>query len=153
LGTRAHRDDATKFYLLRGGAAKVLATSNAGVWRGVGAPVEIPRWPREIGADCLIVRCGVQDRRPLVSWLTSIGMPAESRRLVAAHGRNLLPVRGLLTRRRYSIRHRNRAPTNHREGRGPDRAGDAVAPSTRHPRRGACVACGAKVLARSAVPP
>jgi tetratricopeptide (TPR) repeat protein len=45
-------------YLPRGGAAKVLVTSNAHVWRGVAAPVEIRVWPKEIGADYLIARTG-----------------------------------------------------------------------------------------------
>jgi hypothetical protein len=45
-------------YLPRGGFARVLATSNAHVWRGVAAPVEIRVWPKEIGADYLIARTG-----------------------------------------------------------------------------------------------
>jgi tetratricopeptide (TPR) repeat protein len=50
--------DALKPYLPRGGAAKVLVTSNAHAWRGVAAPVEIRLWPKEIGADYLIARTG-----------------------------------------------------------------------------------------------
>jgi hypothetical protein len=50
-------------YLPRGGAAKVLATSNAPDWRGIAEPVEIEGWPKEIGADYLIARAGrVVDR-------------------------------------------------------------------------------------------
>ena len=44
--------------LPRGGAARVLVTSNAHAWRGVAAPVEIRLWPKEIGADYLIARTG-----------------------------------------------------------------------------------------------
>ena len=48
--------DALKPYLPRGGAAKVLVTSNAHAWREVAEPVEIRLWPREIGANYLIAR-------------------------------------------------------------------------------------------------
>jgi hypothetical protein len=50
--------DALKPYLPRGGAARVLVTSNAHAWRGVAAPVEIRVWPKETGADYLIARTG-----------------------------------------------------------------------------------------------
>jgi hypothetical protein len=50
--------DALKPYLPRGGAAKVLVTSNAHTWRGVAEPVEIRLWPKQIGADYLIARTG-----------------------------------------------------------------------------------------------
>jgi tetratricopeptide (TPR) repeat protein len=50
--------DSLKSYLPRGGAAKVLVTSNAHAWRGVAMPVEIRLWPKEIGADYLIARTG-----------------------------------------------------------------------------------------------
>jgi hypothetical protein len=43
-------------YLPRGGAAKVLVTSNAHAWRGVAMPVEIRPWPKETGADYLTAR-------------------------------------------------------------------------------------------------
>ena len=39
-----------KPYLPRGGASRVLVTSNAHAWRGVASPVEITLWPTEIGA-------------------------------------------------------------------------------------------------------
>ena len=45
-------------YLPLGGAARVLATSTAHAWRGIATPVEIPLWPKGIGADYLIVRTG-----------------------------------------------------------------------------------------------
>ena len=45
-------------YLPRGGAAKVLITSNAPLWRRVAEPVEIRLWPKEIGADYLTARTG-----------------------------------------------------------------------------------------------
>ena len=50
--------DALKPYLPRGGAARVLITSNAHAWRSVAEPVEIRLWPKEIGADYLIARTG-----------------------------------------------------------------------------------------------
>jgi hypothetical protein len=55
--------DALKPYLPRGGVARVLVTSNAHAWRGVAAPVEIRLWPKEIGADYLIVRTGREAER------------------------------------------------------------------------------------------
>jgi hypothetical protein len=48
--------DALKPYLPRGGAARVLVTSNARAWRGIAEPVEIRLWPKEIGADFLVAR-------------------------------------------------------------------------------------------------
>jgi tetratricopeptide (TPR) repeat protein len=45
-----------KPYLPRGGAARVLVTSNAHNWRGMASPVEIRLWPKETGADYLIAR-------------------------------------------------------------------------------------------------
>ena len=50
--------DAIRPYLPRGGAAKVIVTSNAPNWRGIAEPVEIRLWPKEIGADFLIARTG-----------------------------------------------------------------------------------------------
>src|SRR5262245_26604712 len=45
-------------YLPRGGAARVLVTSNAHAWRGIAQPIELRLWPKEIGADYLIARTG-----------------------------------------------------------------------------------------------
>ncbi len=45
-------------YLPRGGAARILVTSNAHAWRGVAEPVEIRLWPKAVGADYLIARTG-----------------------------------------------------------------------------------------------
>jgi tetratricopeptide (TPR) repeat protein len=50
-------------YLPPAGGARVLVTSNARVWRGIAAPVEIRLWPKEIGADYLIVRTGREKER------------------------------------------------------------------------------------------
>ena len=50
--------DALLPYLPRGGAARVLVTSNAYAWRGLAEPVEIRVWPKEIGADFLVARTG-----------------------------------------------------------------------------------------------
>jgi tetratricopeptide (TPR) repeat protein len=68
---------ALKPYLPRGGAARVLVTSNAHAWRGVAAPVEIRLWPREIGADYLIVRTGREAERAAAEALSQAlgGLP------------------------------------------------------------------------------
>jgi hypothetical protein len=50
--------EALRPYLPRGGAARVLITSNAHTWRGIAEPVEIRLWPKEVGADYLIARTG-----------------------------------------------------------------------------------------------
>ena len=50
-------------YLPRGGAAKIIVTSNDPNWRGVAAPVEIRIWPKDIGADYLIARTGFANQR------------------------------------------------------------------------------------------
>jgi tetratricopeptide (TPR) repeat protein len=47
-----------KPYLPRGGAARVLVTSNAHAWRGVAEPIEIHVWPKKIGVDYLLARTG-----------------------------------------------------------------------------------------------
>jgi tetratricopeptide (TPR) repeat protein/pimeloyl-ACP methyl ester carboxylesterase len=55
--------DALKPYLPRGGAARVLVTSNAHAWRGVAVPVEIRVWPKATGGDYLIARTGLDAER------------------------------------------------------------------------------------------
>jgi len=69
--------DVLKLYLPRGGAAKVLVTSNAHAWRGVAAPVEIRLWPKEIGADYLIARTGRDHERAAAETLSEAlgGLP------------------------------------------------------------------------------
>jgi hypothetical protein len=64
-------------YLPRGGAAKVVVTSNAHAWRGGAAPVEIRLWPREIGADYLIARTGRDKERAAAEALSEAlgGLP------------------------------------------------------------------------------
>jgi hypothetical protein len=52
----ATRADALKPFLPKGGAARVLVSSNASDWRGLGAPIELKVWPKETGADYLIAR-------------------------------------------------------------------------------------------------
>jgi hypothetical protein len=61
--------DALRPYLPRDGVARVLVTSNAHAWRGVAVPVEIRLWPKEIGADYLIVRTGRETERNAARWL------------------------------------------------------------------------------------
>jgi tetratricopeptide (TPR) repeat protein len=69
--------DALKPYLPRGGAARVLVTSNAHAWRSVAAPVEIRLWPKEIGADYLIARTGREKERAAAEALSETlgGLP------------------------------------------------------------------------------
>jgi class 3 adenylate cyclase/tetratricopeptide (TPR) repeat protein len=69
--------DALKPYLPRGGAARVLITSNAHAWRGVAVPVEIRLWPKEIGADYLIARTGRVAERAAAEALSEVlgGLP------------------------------------------------------------------------------
>ena len=50
-------------YLPPARGAQVLVTSNARVWRGIAAPVEIAVWPKEVGAEYLIVRTGREKDR------------------------------------------------------------------------------------------
>jgi tetratricopeptide (TPR) repeat protein len=45
-------------YLPRGGAARVIVTSNAPNWSGIAAPVPIRVWPPQTGADYLIAQAG-----------------------------------------------------------------------------------------------
>ena len=45
-------------FLPTAGVACALLTSNADVWRGLAAPVEIRVWPKEVGADFLVARTG-----------------------------------------------------------------------------------------------
>ena len=69
--------DALKPYLPPSGAARVLVTSNAHAWRGVAAPVEIRLWPKEIGADYLVVRTGRAGEREAAEALSETlgGLP------------------------------------------------------------------------------
>jgi hypothetical protein len=64
-------------YLPRGGAARVLVTSNAHAWRGVAEPVEIRLWPKEIGADYLVGRIGREEQRAAAETLSEAlgGLP------------------------------------------------------------------------------
>jgi hypothetical protein len=50
-------------YLPQSGAARALITSNSPAWRGVATLVEIPLWPRQVGADYLIARTGCDKER------------------------------------------------------------------------------------------
>jgi tetratricopeptide (TPR) repeat protein len=69
--------DSLRPYLPRGGAAKVLVTSTAHVWRGVAAPVEIRLWPKETGGDYLIARTGRDAERAAADTLSEAlgGLP------------------------------------------------------------------------------
>ncbi len=64
-------------YLPRGGEAKSLVTSNAPAWRGIAAPVELPLWPKKIGADYFIARTGRRAERVAAEALSEAlgGLP------------------------------------------------------------------------------
>ncbi|CAO3456446.1 hypothetical protein [Azospirillum argentinense] len=64
-------------HLPRGGAARILVTSNAPNWRGVAEPVEIAVWPPEVGADYLIARTGRPKERAAAEALSDAlgGLP------------------------------------------------------------------------------
>jgi hypothetical protein len=64
-------------YLPPTGGARVLVTSNARVWRGIAAPVEIRLWPKQIGADYLIARTGRETERAAAEALSQAlgGLP------------------------------------------------------------------------------
>jgi hypothetical protein len=69
--------DEIRKYLPRGGAARIIVTSNAPNWGGVVAPVEIEIWPKEVGADYLIARTGRSGERDAALALSEIlgGLP------------------------------------------------------------------------------
>jgi TIR domain len=69
--------DELKSHLPRGGATRVIATSNAHAWRGVAEPVEIRVWPKKVGADYLIARTGRDDERSAAEELSAAlgGLP------------------------------------------------------------------------------
>jgi len=55
--------DSLAAYLPRGGAARVLITSNFHAFRGLAEPLEINLWPEDTGAGYLITRTGRTDER------------------------------------------------------------------------------------------
>ncbi len=77
--------DALKPYLPRGGAVRVLITSNAHAWRGVASPVQIRVWPRDIGADFLIARTGRMAERTQAEALSQAlgGLPLAHEQVAA----------------------------------------------------------------------
>src|SRR4051812_40666982 len=64
-------------YLPRGGAARILVTSNAHAWRGAAEPIEIDVWPKAVGADYLIARTGRTAERGDAETLSEVlgGLP------------------------------------------------------------------------------
>jgi tetratricopeptide (TPR) repeat protein len=68
---------ALREYLPRGGAARVLVTSNSHAWRGVADLIEIEVWPKEIGAEYLIARTGRAGERSAAESLSEAlgGLP------------------------------------------------------------------------------
>jgi class 3 adenylate cyclase/tetratricopeptide (TPR) repeat protein len=95
--------DALKSYLPLGGAARVLVTSNAHVWRAVAAPVEIRLWPKEIGADYLIARAGRTRERPAAEALSEAlgGLPLAHEQAAAFCERLDIPLANY--RKRFEV--------------------------------------------------
>jgi tetratricopeptide (TPR) repeat protein len=86
--------DALKPYLPRGGAARVLVTSNAPAWRGVAEPVEIRDWPKEIGGEFLIARTGRGEEREAARDLSEAlgGLPLAHEQAAAYCERIEIPL-------------------------------------------------------------
>jgi tetratricopeptide (TPR) repeat protein len=64
-------------FLPRAGAVRVLITSNFHAWRGVAEPIDIHVWPKEVGADYLVVRTGRHAERDAAKTLSNMlgGLP------------------------------------------------------------------------------
>ena len=86
--------DALKPYLPRGGAARVLVTSNAPAWRGVAEPVQIRLWPKEIGGGYLIARTGREGERGAAEDLSEAlgGLPLAHEQAAAYCERLEIPL-------------------------------------------------------------
>jgi tetratricopeptide (TPR) repeat protein/transcriptional regulator with XRE-family HTH domain len=86
--------DAIRPYLPRGGAARILVTSNAPAWRGLAEPVEIRLWPKEIGADYLIARTGRSAERAAAEVLSEAlgGLPLAHEQAAAYCERLEIPL-------------------------------------------------------------
>ncbi|UYO49836.1 tetratricopeptide repeat protein [Rhodopseudomonas palustris] len=69
--------DAIRPYVQLASEARLIVTSNAPNWRGLAASVEIEVWPKEIGADFLMVRVGGPDKRDFALALSEAlgGLP------------------------------------------------------------------------------
>jgi tetratricopeptide (TPR) repeat protein len=59
-----------KPYLPVGGGAKALVTSNAHTWRDIAVHLELPLWPKKIGADYLVARTGREAERAAAEALS-----------------------------------------------------------------------------------
>lgn len=86
--------EALKPYLPGGGSTHVLITSNAHAWRSVAKPVEIGPWPKEIGADFLIVRTGRLAEREAAEALSEVlgGLPLAHEQAAAYCERLEIPI-------------------------------------------------------------
>jgi hypothetical protein len=72
-------------YLPLGGESKALVTSNSHVWRGIAEIVELPLWPKEVGADYLIARTGRSAERAAAEALSEAlgGLPLAHEQVAA----------------------------------------------------------------------
>jgi tetratricopeptide (TPR) repeat protein len=78
--------NALRPFLPRGGAARILVTSNAHDWRKIAQPVEIRLWPKEIGANYLIARTGREkERKPAEALSEALGGLALAHEQAAAY--------------------------------------------------------------------
>src|SRR5580704_6367728 len=86
--------DSLRRYLPRGGAARVLVTSNTDAWRGIAAPVEIRLWPKNIGADYLVARTGRAAERDAAEALSEAlgGLPLAHEQAAAYCERVRIPL-------------------------------------------------------------
>jgi hypothetical protein len=86
--------DAIRPYLPRGGAARVLVTSNAPNWRDVAAPIQIGVWPKEVGAEFLVRRTGRETEREAAEALSEAlgGLPLAHEQAAAYCERLEIPL-------------------------------------------------------------
>jgi len=86
--------DEIRPYLPRGGAARVLITSNAYAWRGIAAPIQIGVWPKEVGANFLVARTGRTAEREAAKALSEAlgGLPLAHEQAAAYCERLEIPL-------------------------------------------------------------
>jgi tetratricopeptide (TPR) repeat protein len=96
----ANNQDQIRKYLPRGGAARIIVTSNASNWRGIAVPVEIEVWPAEIGADYLTARTGRDGERVATLILSEAlgGLPLAHEQAAAFCDRLGISLAGYLER-------------------------------------------------------
>jgi tetratricopeptide (TPR) repeat protein len=86
--------DAIRPYLPRGGAARVLVTSNAHVWRDIAAPIQIGVWPKEVGGEFFVRRTSRAGERDAAVELSELlgGLPLAHEQAAAYCERLEIPL-------------------------------------------------------------